>query len=266
VEEIAMPNGISTQTHRQAVRRAIKGRNCRLHGVKHTMRINPLICAATWNELSAWFEEEESSPLSEETPYLLMDETATLLTGVGIPATFLRLLPFVQQHQPAHILNIGIAGAYPDSGFAIGDIVLGTSEVYGDLGFELPNDPDFQTLASAPFAGALNPDVLPLQTVPNLLSTNTAYRIHTARGCTVNACTGTERTGRMRAQLFQAGFESMEGAAVAQIGQRFGIPVSEIRAISNIASRRDMHPENIRLALTHLRDFLRAWRRTAESS
>ena len=64
----------------------------------------------------------------------------------------------------------------------------------------------------------------------------------------------------------ESGFESMEGAAVAQIGQRFGIPVSEIRAISNIASRRDMRPENIRLALTHLRDTLRAWRRTTESS
>jgi futalosine hydrolase len=225
------------------------------------MQISQLICAATGRELSAWFEEEESLPLSEEKPCLLVGETALLLTGVGIPATFLRLLPFVEQYRPAHILNIGIAGAYPGSGIAIGDIILGTSEVYGDLGFELPDAPGFQSLASAPFAGALNPDVLPLQTAPTLLSDSAAYRIHTARGCTVNACTGTERTGNLRAQLFQAGFESMEGAAVAQIGQRFSISVSEIRAISNIASRRDMRPENIRLALTHLRDTLRAWRR-----
>jgi nucleoside phosphorylase len=48
----------------------------------------------------------------------------------------------------------------------------------------------------------------------------------------------------------------MEGAALAQIAQQRGIPFVEIRAISNIASTRDMHPENIKLALANLRAFL----------
>ncbi len=80
-----------------------------------------------------------------------------------------------------------------------------------------------------------------------------AYQVHSGRGCTVNQCAGTEHTGLLRRQTFDAHFESMEGAAVAQAGQMFRIPVSEIRAISNIASTRDMQPDNIRLAIANLR-------------
>ena len=50
----------------------------------------------------------------------------------------------------------------------------------------------------------------------------------------------------------------MEGAAVAQIGAARNMPVTEIRAISNIAAHRDMRPENIQLALANLRRFLLA--------
>ncbi len=53
----------------------------------------------------------------------------------------------------------------------------------------------------------------------------------------------------------------MEGAAIAQIGQQEGIPVCELRAISNIAAHRDMRPDNIALALTNLRTYLQACRK-----
>ena len=49
----------------------------------------------------------------------------------------------------------------------------------------------------------------------------------------------------------------MEGAAVAQLGKQWGIPVCEIRAISNIAAQRDMRPEHLRLSQERLRMFLR---------
>jgi futalosine hydrolase len=73
-----------------------------------------------------------------------------------------------------------------------------------------------------------------------------------ARGCTVNTCTGTEETGRRRESLTGAGFESMEGAAAALAGAELGIPVCELRAISNIASTRDFRPENAKKALIAL--------------
>jgi nucleoside phosphorylase len=78
------------------------------------------------------------------------------------------------------------------------------------------------------------------------------------RGCTVNTCTGTDRTGSLRSEQFGAAFESMEGAALAQVGADFGIPVCEVRAISNFAAHRDMRPENIRCAIANLARYLRA--------
>lgn len=170
------------------------------------------------------------------------------LTGVGIPSALASTLESAGRERPARILNIGIAGAYPGSGLSIGDIVMGTSEVYGDIGFELPELPGFQHVREAPW-GSFYREPLPLAAFPEFSGTATG------RGCTVNACTGIDATGRLRATLFEAAFETMEGAAVAQAGQMLGIPVCEIRAISNLAAQRDMRPENIQVALSRLRNY-----------
>lgn len=214
--------------------------------------IDLLVCAATPPELQTFSGEIRVAELSEENRFVVQGEQGFLITGVGIPATFPSLLQALQEVRPKQILNIGIAGAYPSSELQIGDIVLGTSEVYGDIGFELPEEPHFQSLSDSRFAGVLYSAPFPL-TIPEEWRQG---EVLTGRGCTVNACTGTEATGILRERLFRAHFESMEGATVAQIGQMFGIPVCEIRAISNIASRRDMRFENIRTALHALRDYL----------
>jgi futalosine hydrolase len=215
------------------------------------MSLSLLVCAATAFELKAYLSERDLSAL-ESGPVILEKGVACAVTGVGIPATLLSLPRLIQTLQPERILNTGIAGAYPNSGLAIGDIVLGTSEVYGDIGFELPEEPGFQSIGEAAFGGFYR-EALPLTIFSELVSSVSPYAV--GRGCTVNTCTGTERMGRLREQLFEAQFETMEGAAVASIGQEQGIPVMEIRAISNIAARRDMQPDNIRLALASLRNY-----------
>lgn len=171
-----------------------------------------------------------------------------LVTGVGIPRALDRVLQVAGRERPDSILNLGIAGAYPHSGLKIGDIVLGESEVYGDIGFELPNLPGFQPLRDSPF-GHDYADPIPLSI------TVVSEPAPIGRGCTVNTCAGTAATGLLREQLFSAAFETMEGAAVAQAGQTLGIPVSEVRAISNMAAERDMRPENIQAALASLAQF-----------
>ena len=187
-----------------------------------------LVCAATPMELATF------GPFG-----------STFLTGVGIPPALAQTLSAAGQLRPKRILNIGIAGAYPNSGLSIGDIVVGRSEVYGDVGFGLPEAPGFQYIGESEW-GAFYKMPLPLTQFAELPAA------HFGNGCTVNTCTGTEAVGRLRETLFDADFETMEGAAVAQAGQTLGIPVCEIRAISNFASTRDMRPENIRLALAHL--------------
>ena len=177
----------------------------------------------------------------------------SFLTGVGVPVALAQTLLVAGRLRPARILNIGIAGAYPGSGLAIGDIIVGTSEVYGDVGFELPEEPRFRHISESPW-GAPYQEPVTLTVFPEFAGAREG------RGCTVNACTGTEATGRLRERLFGAAFETMEGAAVAYAAYRLFTSVCEIRAISNIASDRDMRPENIKLALDSLRSYLQQCR------
>ena len=198
-----------------------------------------LICAATERELAAFGVPSAEMEL--------------LVTGVGIPLALARTLEALGRMRPARVLNIGIAGAYPGSGLAIGDVVMGASEVYGDVGFELPEEPRFRHISESPW-GAPYQEPVTLTVFPEFAGAREG------RGCTVNACTGTEATGRLRERLFGAAFETMEGAAVAYAAYRLFTPVCEIRAISNIASDRDMRPENIKLALDSLRSYLQQCR------
>ena len=179
------------------------------------------------------------------------------ITGVGIPQVFGRYAEIAHLSELNSIVNIGIAGAYPNSGARIGDIVIGESEVYGDIGFELPEEPGFRSITESDF-GAEYREPFPLR-VPKSLSWINLPPYLVGRGCTVSTCTGTRKTGELREKLFAAHFETMEGAAIAQCANRLGVPMIEVRAISNIASDRDMKPENIRLALDNLRKFLSAW-------
>lgn len=220
---------------------------------KHIPNADLLVCAATLMELQAFAPSLVEDDLAEGR--VRQDDALLLVTGVGVPCALAAVLQTCLRERPARILNIGIAGAYPQSGLRVGDIVLGESEVYGDVGLELPDAPGFQPLRETPW-GAFYATPFPLASDPHFRGARTAP------GCTVNACTGTDETGQRRAQQFGAAFETMEGAAVAQVGQTLGIPVCEIRAISNIAAHRDMQPENIRLALRRLTDYLRTCRET----
>lgn len=213
-----------------------------------------LICAATARELSSAGLDPGGGGASAGAAA----SRIIAVTGVGIPMTLARLAPLIASHRPSLIVNVGIAGAYPGSGLAVGDLVAGESEVFGDLGMELPGPEAFQPLGGMPWADPEYREPLPLTLAPFRLP-RTDPLLRAGRGCTVNACAGRRETGERRRRLFGADFESMEGAAAALAGRLAGIPVAEARAISNIAAERDMRPANVELALRNLGAFLRRW-------
>ena len=205
-----------------------------------------LVCAATVMEIRAF-----GTPLGDQavkTAFIRRGKKAFLVTGPGIPCALSQTLTIAARERPARILNIGIAGAYPGSGLNIGDVVMGSEENYGDVGFELPEGPGFEPVRVAAWADFYRRRLF-LNQFPEFAGAPVLA------GCTVNACTGTEATGRLRERLFGADFETMEGAAVAQAGGMLGIPVCEIRAVSNIAARRDMQPVNINRAVSRLAEY-----------
>jgi futalosine hydrolase len=212
-----------------------------------------LVCAATEKEMQACFgpldrvfgrlEQAAGRPwVRRYGPHL------AVVTGAGIPLTLARLMPLAASERPELIVTVGIAGAYPGSGLAIGEVVEGVCETFGDLGVEIPGAEAFHPISGLPWGDPAYANPLPLATG----RWGFAEPIRAARGCTVNACTGTAATGARRRAQTGADFETMEGAAVALAGAELGIPVAELRAISNIASERDMRPENIVLALRAL--------------
>jgi len=237
----------------------------------HPLPAGPLlVCAATRIELAA-FNADERLGLSDNRPFAPAaaddGQAAYLLTGVGTPCTLGRLFALASGPEQATppfrlVLNIGIAGAYPGRGLAVGDIVVAGEEVFGDIGYETPGAPGFEAFVQSllgdafygrPFALCTAAPEFVVRDAPS----GAAYRVHVGlRGATVNTCTGTDATGARRAELTGAAFETMEGAAVAQWGRQTGTPVCEVRAVSNIAARRDMRPENIARALSNLADYL----------
>ena len=223
-----------------------------------------LVCAATQAEIDTFLRAGEPERVEGELRFIEGDSIALSVTGVGIPCTLLRLPPLLELLEPGLVLNIGIAGAYPSSGLGIGEVAMARAECFGDIGFELPEEPGFRSISEAPFGAFYTR--LPMTLAEEFRTGLTGHACVEIGACTVNACTGTLRTGLMRERLFEAGMESMEGAAAALACERAGVPMCELRAISNIAADRDMRPENIRIALERLRDHLQACRRRRESS
>ena len=215
-----------------------------------------LVCAATWMELET-FGMENAEVL--EAGLYRIPEGIAAVTGVGTPMTLVRLVPWLERFRPAWITVTGIAGAYAGSGLGLGEIVVGESEVFADLGMETQDGEGggFAPLADFSFADEAHRAALPLWIPAWAAAVSTAKR---GKGATVNRCTGTEATGAQRRALFGADFETMEGAAVALAARAARVPVLQVRAISNIAARRDMRPENITAALDSLRAFWAAHR------
>jgi futalosine hydrolase len=95
-------------------------------------------------------------------------------------------------------------------------------------------------------------NVLPMQIFP---------AAHKARFVTMNTCTGTDAEAEAIVARTGGAVESMEGAAIAHVAAMAGIPVGEIRGISNIAGNRDRSAWRIPQAAAAAQEALLEWLR-----
>lgn len=145
------------------------------------------------------------------------------------------------------VVNVGICGVYPNRKIPLTSVVCVESDRVGDEGVE-ESDGSFTSWAKT-YKGAA-PEFAPEQI------REFVCKLETVAGVTVNCCTGTASTARLREQIFDADVESMEGAACFAVCERFGIPALQIRAISNVASIRDKSQWQVNEALSKLKDFV----------
>jgi futalosine hydrolase len=154
-------------------------------------------------------------------------------TGVGVVNAAHAVTLAISTDKPGAIVVCGVGGAYPSSGLRIGDVASAETEVYGDLGADSPTG--FLDMKALGLPVVVTPSSalyndLPLQLFP------TERRV---RFVTVSTCTGTRERAQSRESRTRGAVENMEGAAIAHVAHLHGIPVGEVRGISNIATDRD---------------------------
>ena len=181
------------------------------------MPVDILICAATEAEsrLIAGRIGGDSGMIEKKSVELVV-------TGLGAVNAALA----VAGKAAAQILVCGVGGAYPGSGLEVGDVACAEVEVYADLGVE--GAWDMQALGFPVVAGHFNR--LPLGLFP------AARR---ATFVTSATCTATDaRAEELRART-GGDVESMEGAGFVHAALARGIPIGEVRGISNMVGNRD---------------------------
>jgi futalosine hydrolase len=206
------------------------------------MAVDLLLCVATEFEGALLREQLDGSH----------PEVAIVRTGVGPVNAAHAVTLFLAQADAQSIVVCGVGGAYPASGLEVGDVVCAASERYGDLGATSPSGfLDMQALGF-PVVEAPTPlfNELPMQVFP------VERRVPFV---TVSTCTGTDIAAREIEARTAGAVESMEGAAIAHVALLHGVPVGEVRGISNIVTNRDTSTWELKQAAEAAQKAVLSW-------
>jgi futalosine hydrolase len=181
---------------------------------------------------------------------LLKPHLPVLVTGVGAVNAAIALTQFLERHGAHAILSCGIGGTYPGAALQLATAVWAESECYGDLGAASAEGfLDMRALGFPLIAGG-SPiyNVLPVTLRPR--DTNALPFV------TVNTCTGSDSAAREIEARTGGAVETMEGAAIAHVAALYGIPMGEIRGISNPAGNRDRNAWRVKEAAAAAQEAL----------
>ena len=169
----------------------------------------------------------------------------TLITGVGMVATALALGQRLANSRYDLLLNVGVAGSFRLP-IALGEVVRVVEDTFSELGVE-----DGETFVDSSAAGLAPCTFVSQYTLPAV------HGLRTCKGITVNTVHGNDPAIKAVVDRVGCDVESMEGAAVFQAAQHFGIPVIQVRAISNYVERRNKANWRMALAIANLNRWLK---------
>lgn len=177
-----------------------------------------------------------------------------VVSGMGKTNAAHAATVLIERFSPGLVILFGIGGAYPSSGLEVGDMAVAEKEVYGDEGFQKSNGFHGTEFIGIPLLKRGRKryfNEFPLDRKLRRKTLESARLVtKTASGTfvTVSTCTGTKERAFEFEKKLGAICENMEGAAVAHVCAIYGIPMIEIRGISNIVEDRDKDRWNITLA------------------
>lgn len=183
------------------------------------------------------------------------------LSGMGKTNAAHAATVLIREYSPSLMINFGIGGAYPSSELAVGDIMVAETEIYGDEGvldkegfhgtdyIGIPflnrgrkkyfNEFDLDRGLAEAATGSARDAFRGIADTPKVWS---------GRFVTVSTCTGTRKRAVELRKMWRAICENMEGAAIAHICELHGVPMIEIRGVSNLVGDRDTSAWDVKLA------------------
>lgn len=182
-------------------------------------------------------------------PFLRLNDTPdVLITGVGIPSTIFNLTKKLLQANYGLVIQAGIAGSFTGS-LQNGSVALIEKDTFADIGvdekgnFKTLFDMGFVNENEFPFTQGWLANQHPYLTKPSL---------PIASSITVNKITDDINEIRSLSKKFNAGIESMEGAALHYVCLQQKINFLQLRSISNVVGERDKRKWAMKEAITNL--------------
>jgi futalosine hydrolase len=165
-------------------------------------------------------------------------------SGIGIANAAHAATVLMEKYSPRAVVLMGIGGAYPGSGLGVGDVAFAEKEVYADVGVLTGDGPVGVDVIGIPLLKKgrkkyFNEFPMDRALLRLARKASAGSGIGTGVFLTVSQVSGTKDRADELARRFNAACENMEGAAVAHICALYGVPVLEVRGISNVAGDRD---------------------------
>lgn len=182
-----------------------------------------------------------------------VDSIDYLITGVGVPNCIYQLQKKLMQQRYELVIQAGIAGTFTDQ-FPLGETVVVKKDLFADLGFyenqQMKSlfDAGFQSHDSHPYSKGW------LENEHEILN---RIKLHKANAITVNTVTDDRHIIKAYKNKFEAGIESMEGAAFHFVCLMEGVSFLQIRALSNWVGDRDKSNWKIKTAVENLNFHLK---------
>jgi futalosine hydrolase len=215
--------------------------------------IETLLVVAAESEATAacsLFELTLPKDAQPGTLFRISSSVWVLLTGIGKANASAMVARTLAMSPPKRVINIGIAGALPEGGLEIGDVITASRSIFADEGVDTPNG--FLDCRAIGFPIYRNDDGAGLPPDQELRAKLKRLNLTEVGVATVSTCSGRDALATRIRRRTGAAAEAMEGAAVLLACQHACVPAAELRVISNTTGDRDAQVWDIGLALDTL--------------
>jgi futalosine hydrolase len=190
-------------------------------------------------------------------------EVILAVTGIGKVNAASALTVLMERFRPEFLVNTGCGGAFHGTGLSVGELAIASSETFADEGVQTPEGWKGLDLIGIPIVQAGEERIFNTVGLPGevaagalLCAREHGFRAQTGPFLTVSTCSGTTRHGEELLRRFPGICENMEGAALAQVALIYGVPLLEVRGISNMVEDRDLAGWDIKRAVAEVQKFL----------